>query len=272
MTSVPDYTTDELAAIAIAGELRDGETIFAGIGTGGRSFTIAVGIPVVAHGFAKGYLGLDVQLQIGPSWDPDVSGATPSVRNSPFCEWPASAQFKAAWGVDEFARGEIDVACVTAAQIDKYGNLNTTLIGDRAKPKVRLVGCVALTEHMACSKRTFVILDHKKRTFVERVDFVSGVGMRRDGDTGRDKYALPGHGPTKVITDMAILGFDPESGRMCVESLHPGVQPEDVIESTGFELLWPECVRYTQIPSKDEIRYIREVVDKTGVWLGVDFH
>ncbi len=262
------YTIEELMSVTVARLLKPNETVFVGIGTGVRSFVLGVGIPIVACEFARKYLNIDLQLQIGPVWDPDISNANTDIHDNSFIEWPASAQYTSSWGLDEFARGQIDVAFVNAAQIDCFGNLNTVLIGNQDNPKVRLVGCVALTDHLACSKRTIVMLDHGIRTFVEEVDFVSGFGKVHSG-IKRSELKLLGNGPEKVITNMAVLGFDQNTGEIFVEYMHPGIKKEDIQRSTGFKLKWSKNVKYTNEPSQEEISFIRRVIDPKNIWLRV---
>lgn len=268
MVNVRPYTDTELMVLAAARLLRPGETVFAGIGTGGRSFVLAVGIPVVACEFARRYLSIDLELQIGPAWDVDVGNAGDLIRQAAFCDWPASAQFTASWGLDGFARGDIDVAFLTGAQIDRFGAVNTVVLTGRDGHPVRLVGCVALTDHMACSKRVILVAEHSLRTFVPKVGFVAGVGRGGRGGELRRTGALPGKGPDKVLTNLALLGFDDKTGELIVEQLHPGVARTAVEGATGFDLHWLDPTPQTPPPTREEIAFIRREIDPRGVWLG----
>ncbi len=167
-------------------------------------------------------------------------------------------------------RGMVDYTFLGGAQIDRFGNLNSTVIGDFDSPRVRLPGSGGANDLASFCWRILVLTLHTPRRFVERVDFITSPGYL-DGPGAREAAGLPpGTGPYKVITDLAVLGFDPASCRMQVESLHPGVGLEQVQEQTGFELLVADTVSETSQPTADQLRTLREQVDPHGYILGRD--
>jgi glutaconate CoA-transferase subunit B len=166
-------------------------------------------------------------------------------------------------------RGIVDYTFLGCAQIDMYGNINTSLIGtDYQKPKARLPGSGGANDLASFCWRTLIITPHDKRRFAPKLDFVTTPGYLT-GPGARERAGLPpGTGPYKVITTLAVIAFHPESKRMCVESLHPGVTKEDVRASTGFELLFVEPLATTPEPTDEELRILREEVDPQGLLIG----
>ncbi|MEO0289774.1 MAG: CoA-transferase [candidate division WOR-3 bacterium] len=164
-------------------------------------------------------------------------------------------------------RGFIDYGFLGGAQIDPYGNLNTTVIGDYSRPKVRLPGSGGGNDVGSLCWRTIIIMKHEKKRFVEKVDFITTPGyLGRKGK--REESGLPeGTGPYRVVTDLALLDFDEETKRMRVISLHPGVMLEEVKENTGFELLVKEPLEVTPEPTEEELRILREEVDKERYYI-----
>ena len=158
-------------------------------------------------------------------------------------------------------RGMVDYTFLGGAQIDAYGNLNSTVIGDYKKPKVRFPGSGGANDFASFCWRTLVMTQHDRRRFVEHLDFLTTPGYL-SGPGAREAAGLPeGSGPYKVITDLAVLGFDEKSKRMQVESLHPGVAMEQVQENTEFDLCEAPDVGQTEPPRDDELRILREDVD-----------
>lgn len=163
-------------------------------------------------------------------------------------------------------RGMCDVGFLGGVQIDPYGNLNSTLIGDFDNPKVRLVGSGGASDIAACARRILVITRHEKRRFVPKCDYVTTPGFL-DGPGAREKAGLPGGGPYKVITDLCVMGFHPDTKRMMVEKLHPGVTLESVVENTGFQLEVAPWLDTTEPPAPDVLAVLRERIDPHGVYL-----
>lgn len=159
-------------------------------------------------------------------------------------------------------RGLVDYTFLGGAQIDMYGNLNSTQIGaDYERPQVRLPGSGGANDLGAFCWRTMVITPHDRRRFVPRVDFITTPGFL-DGPGAREAAGLPaGTGPYKVITSLAVLGFDDATKRMRVESVHDGVTLEEVQAQTGFELLVADPLDVTPLPSDDQLQVLRDEVD-----------
>ena len=166
-------------------------------------------------------------------------------------------------------RGLVDYTFLGGAQIDMYGNLNSTQIGpDYLHPEVRLPGSGGANDLGSFCWRTMVITPHDRRRFVPRVDFVTTPGYL-DGPGAREAAGLPaGTGPYKVITSLAVLGFDDATKRMRVESVHEGVTIEEVRSNTGFELLVAESLGVTPPPSDEQLTVLREEVDPRRYIIG----
>jgi glutaconate CoA-transferase, subunit B len=166
-------------------------------------------------------------------------------------------------------RGMVDYSFLGGAQIDQYGNLNSTMIGDDySHPRVRLPGSGGANDLASLSWRTVIIIPHEKRKLVPRVNFITSPGYL-DGPGAREAAGLPpGTGPFKVISTMALMGFDEQTKRMRVESLHPGVTKEQIIENTGFELVFADDVTTTPEPTDHELQILRQQVDPQGRVIG----
>ena len=271
-TSRPDSTgctRNELAAVVIAREIRDGDLIFVGVGTNGRAFTLAVGIPLAAARLAQLRHAPGAAVYWGNLLDPDLSSMPEHLRQDSFTRWQA-ASCPADTGVkcDMLARHAFDVSFESAAQVDRWGNLNITAIGDYEAPRVRLVGCLAQPEHLAFVRRPIVLVDLDRRTFVEHVDFVTSVGHRVRGRSRREMGLAPG-GPALVVTDKAVFDFAPESGAMRLRSLHPGIALQEVLDRMGFRPDMPDAVPITPEPEADELRAVRETIDPRGILMQV---
>lgn len=165
-------------------------------------------------------------------------------------------------------RGMVDYTFLGGAQIDCYGNLNSTVIGDYDTPAVRLPGSGGANDLGSLCRKTLVITPHDPRRFVERVDFVTTAGYL-DGPGAREAAGLPpGTGPHKVITDLAILGFHPDTKRMQVESLHQGVTLDAVRSRTSFDIDIADQLATTALPTSDQLDALREQVDPHGYIIG----
>jgi glutaconate CoA-transferase subunit B len=255
----------DVMVAAIAAELRDGDHAFIGLGTGGRAFVNAVGIPSVAIELARRAWDLDLVAQYGVLFEPDLSQTPRSFADPYLLRWPGAANVPVDVCLDQFRRGKISVSFISGVQIDPFGNLNSVVIGDHDRPQVRLTGPIAQTDHAAYAGRTVIVLPHERRTFVNRVDFVSAVGYG-DGPGFRERHGLLGGGPALVVTELATLRFVPETKRMFLASIHPGVSLEEVLASTGFDLDFPEAVPVTPAPTESETRLIQEIGPE-GLWL-----
>ena len=161
--------------------------------------------------------------------------------------------------------GLVDAALLGGAQIDRFGNLNTTVIGEYGAPKVRLPGSGGACEIAINAGRVFMIMRLSKRSFVERLDFLTSPGHLTGGDARRET-GYPGAGPELVITDKAIFDFDNAEREMQLVSLHPGVTLDDVQAEVGWGLRTAAEVAQTGAPTDEELRLIREELDPTGMY------
>ncbi len=167
-------------------------------------------------------------------------------------------------------RGMVDYTFLGGAQIDMYGNINSTMIGsDHAKPKVRFPGSGGANDLASLCWRTMMMTPQDSKRFTEKLDFITSPGYLAGG-TSRYEAGLPkGTGPYRIITNMASMGFDDETKRMFVESLHPHVTQDAVMENTGFELLFHDPLATTPEPTDEELRILRTEIDPTRRILGV---
>jgi glutaconate CoA-transferase, subunit B len=262
-----DYSTSELMVTAISRELRDGELGFVGVGTAGRAFTLAVGIPIAAARLAQLTHAPDFVIYWGNLLSPDLEQIPARFNQDSITRWRASASLSdTGFKVDMLTKGGFDVAFESAAQVDRFGNLNITSIGEYAHPRVRLVGCLAQTEHLAFVRRPIVVVDLEPRTFVEKVDFITSVGHFAHGQS-RQELGLRSPGPYRVVTDKAIFDFDETTRELRLLSLHPGVTTEDVLSRLSFRPLIHPRVERSEPPTKSELRLIREVIDRDHLLL-----
>ena len=249
-----EYSNKELMIIAAAREIMDRDNIIAGTGLPMAATTLA------KLGHAPNCLYV-VETGIGDVnpvhsslsvADPRLTGAArPTfVRNT-------------LEGLGFFVhRGRADVGFLGGAQIDMYGNLNATALGeDYFQPKKRLPGSGGANVIASCARKVMVIMKHEKRRFRKRVDYITSPGFV-DGGNSRAECGLPGGGPYRVITDLGVMGFDSETKRMMVLSLHPGVTREQIQEETDFELIFPDNLAVTPPPSEEELAKLRANVSE----------
>ncbi|MCO5063567.1 MAG: hypothetical protein M9924_04030 [Rhizobiaceae bacterium] len=255
--SAQDRQLADMLAVCVARELPDGGQGFIGLGTGGRAFMLAVGVPSVASELARRMRGIDFVTQYGVTFEPDLA-RTPSNFADPYLiAWPSKAQVRVEECLEYFRRGKMSVGFTSGAQIDARGNLNTVCIGDHARPKVRLVGSIAQADHCSYAQCTFVMMVQTSRSFVEKLDFRSALG-HGDAPGDRKRLGIPGGGPRKVFTDKAVWQFA-DDGVMEPQSLHPGVTRADMEESVGFTIRWPEKVGTTPVPDARELELLRQI-------------
>ncbi|MCE8026281.1 CoA-transferase subunit beta [Halomonas sp. MCCC 1A11058] len=248
-----DYTSSEMMTVTAARALENGMTCFVGIGLPSEAANLArlTHAPDVVLIYESGTLQTKpdvLPLSIGDGELAETALTTVAVPEM-FRYW--------------LQGGKIDVGFLGTAQIDRYCNLNTTLIGYYREPKVRLPGGGGAPEIATNAGEVFITLKHSKRAFVDRVDFVTTLGFGRDGK-GRDGVPNIGKGPTRVITDLCVMKPDPETKELVVVSLHPGVSREDVIEATGWEIRFAETLESTPEPSARELEVLRELKDRTA--------
>jgi len=248
------YSRQELMAITAARALGDGEVVFVGIGLPNLACNLArrLHAPNLKLVYEAGVFGAvpgRLPLSIG---DPCLVSGAASV-----CSLPEIFLFY-------LQRGLIDVGFLGAAQIDRHGNINTTVIGSYDRPKVRLPGSGGACEIALLAKKVFVIVRQSARSFVERVDFVTSPGFI----AGKRPPGASGQGPQLVITDLATYRFDRETGEMLIQTLHPGVTYEDVRAACGWEIRAPGSAATTPEPTEAELQILREQVDREGRYLG----
>jgi glutaconate CoA-transferase subunit B len=163
-------------------------------------------------------------------------------------------------------RGFIEYGFLGGAQIDAYGNLNSTVIGDVLKPKVRLPGSGGGNDVGSCCWRTIAIMRQDKRRFIEKIDFVTTPGFLT-GPGAREESGLPRDtGPYRVVTNLGVLGFDDETKKMMLLSVNPGVTVQEVVDNTGFELLMADEIGENPPPTDEELSILREKVDPDGLY------
>lgn len=248
------YTKQELMVTTAARELANGDTVFVGIG-----------IPNLACNLAKRTHAPDLRMV----YESGIVDANPdslplSIGDPVLVSGSASVEPMTLSFGYYLQAGRIDVGFLGGAQIDRYGNINSTVIGDYDDPKVRLPGSGGACEIASNVDRTLVVTSHTSRRFPKEVDFVTSPGYL-NADTDREDLGLRG-GPEAVITDLAVMGFS-GTGEMVVESLHPGVTRNEVQEVTGWNVAFADGVTETQEPTDDELEIIREQLDPDGVYL-----
>jgi glutaconate CoA-transferase subunit B len=162
--------------------------------------------------------------------------------------------------------GLVDVGFLGAAQLDRFGNINTTVIGDYQQPKVRLPGSGGACEIAINAREVFVLMRQSARSFVERIDFRTSPG-NLGGAALRAAQGWHGLGPSVVVTDLGRYGFDPGTGELRLESVHPGVEVTDVRAATGWDLQVADDLQTTPDPTDEELRLIREELDPEGVYV-----
>ncbi len=243
------YSSAELLTVSASREMDGVNTIFAG-----------VGIPLLAAILAKQTHRPRLTIVVeGGSIGPEViPGYLPISTN----EMRISHRAQQLVTVTDIflltQRGFLEVGFIGGAQIDQYGNVNTTVIGAYEKPKVRLPGSGGANDIASLCREFIIVTKHEPRRFVEKVDFVTSPGYLNGGTERRDKGLIFG-GVRRVITDLAIMGFEEESKKMQVESLQPGATIEQVIENTGFELLIPDELPVADPPRADELEQLRKI-------------
>ena len=261
------FSINELITAYLSRQIREGDLCFVGVGTNGRAFTLAVGIPLAAVRLAQLRHAPDAAVYWGNLLEPDLSVIPENFTQDAFTRWHAAA-CPPDTGVkcDMLARRRFDVSFNSAAQLDRFGNMNITAIGDYRNPKVRLVGCLAQPEHFAFVRRPLLLMDLHPRSFVEKVDFITSVGHLAGGDSRR-QAGLGEGGPALVVTDKAVFDFAEGTREMRLKSLHAGVSVDEVLATMGFKPLVPETISETESPTDEELELIREVIDPNRILL-----
>jgi len=249
------YSSAELMIINAARLLRDGDAVFVGVGQPNLACNLAkrTHAPNLVMIYEAGVIGAEparLPLSIG---DPTLVSGSLSVVSM----------------YDIFAnylqRGNVDVGFMGGAQIDRFGNINATVIGDYAHPKVRLPGSGGSQEIAAWANRCYIMTPHQKRRFPEKVDFMTSAGFLR-GRAQRTETGVRGGGMLAVVTDIGILEPD-ETGELILTALHSGKTVEDARANTGWDLKAAAEVRVTEPVTAEELRILREDLDPDGIYL-----
>ena len=247
------YTADEMMAVAAARRLDDGTVCFVGIGLPSLAANLAraTHAPGCVLVYESGTIGAKptrLPLSIG---DGELGETADSVVSIPeiFAYW--------------LQGGRIDVGFLGAAQIDRFGNLNSTVIGDYDRPRVRLPGGGGAPEIAASCRETYVMLRQTPRAFVPELDFLTTVGHRPREGAG-EEIAFPGAGVTCVITDLGILQPDPGTMELTLVELHPGATVEEARAATGWDLRVAEDVRVGEPPTEAELAALRALEPVAG--------
>jgi glutaconate CoA-transferase subunit B len=246
------FDADELMAVTAARRLRDRAVCFVGIGIPSRAANLArrTHAPDCVLIYESGTIGAKpdhLPLSIGDGELADTADAVVSVPEI-FAYW--------------LQPGRIDVGFLGAAQIDRYANLNSTVIGDYERPRVRLPGGGGAPEIAALCGKVIVVLEQSPRTFVERLDFRSTVGFG-DGPGSRERLGYGGKGMTAVVTDLGVLEPDPETCELVQTQLHPGVTVEAARDATGWPLRVAMDVAVTEPPTERELEALRSLKTTT---------
>jgi glutaconate CoA-transferase, subunit B len=241
-------TASELLAVMASRLLMDGQIVFAG-----------VGIPLLAATLAQRLFAphLTILFEGGTIGPFIVPGELPPSTNEQRCTRRANMVLPITDVLLLLQRGYVDVGFMGGAQIDRYGNLNSSFIGDRANPKIRLPGTGGGND-ISSLTNMIVAMKHEKRRFVAEVDFITSPGWIKGGRS-REEHGLPQGGMWRVVTDLAIMGFHEETREMKVLALHPGVTAEKVRENTGFPLLFDRVLDSTEPPRLDELEALRHL-------------
>ncbi len=249
-----NYTPNEMMTVTASRCLQNGDVCFVGIGLPSAASNLArlTHAPEVVLIYESGTIGAKphvLPLSIG---DGELAETADTVVSVPeiFRYW--------------LQGGRVKVGFLGAAQIDKFANINTTVIGSYDRPKVRLPGAGGAPEIASSAEEVWIILKQSLRTFVSKLDFTTSAGHMTGGDS-REKSGARGKGPTRVITDMGILEPDPETKELVLTHIHPGVNLEDVKKATGWELKVSRVLKVTDVPTAYELEVLRQLNSSTAL-------
>jgi glutaconate CoA-transferase, subunit B len=244
-------TSGEVQTVVAARRLEHAKSVFIGVGRPSTAAILArmVHNPRLVLVYESGTIGAKpfrIPLSIGDGELAETADAVVSVPEM-FNYW--------------IGPGRVEVAFLGAAQVDRLGNLNSTVIGDYAHPKTRLPGAGGAPEIAACCQEVVVIAPHSPRTFVDRLDFRTTVGFG-DGPGDRQRLGCRGRGPTAVVTDLGVLEPDPDSRELTLTQLHQGVETDQVREATGWDLKVAGELSHTPPPTDEELSALRELLGR----------
>jgi glutaconate CoA-transferase, subunit B len=246
-----DATSGELQTIVAARRLRDAKVVFIGVGRPSTAAILSrmVHNPDLVLVYESGTIGAKpfrIPLSIGDGELAETADAVVSVPEM-FAYW--------------IQPGRVDVAFLGAAQVDRFANLNSTVIGDYDAPRTRLPGAGGAPEIAAHCGEVVVVAPHTGRTFVDRLDFCTTVG-HGDGPGARERLGLRGAGPTAVITDLGVLEPDPDTSELVLAQVHEGVTADAVADATGWDLRVADELRTTEPARDEELEALRELVSR----------
>lgn len=253
MSAAADYTPTEMMTIAASRRLANGTVCFVGIG-----------MPSAAANLARITHAPDVVL----IYESGTIGAKPDVLPLSIGDGELAEHADTVVSVPEIFRywlqgGRVDVGFLGAAQIDRFGNINTTVIGDYDRPKTRLPGAGGAPEIASSAGEVWIILRQSKRGFIEKLDFITSAGYLTGGDA-RAKSGARGKGPTAVITDLGVLTPDPETKELTLTALHPGCTVEQARAATGWDLKVAPRLAQTPAPTPAELAALRDLHARTA--------
>jgi glutaconate CoA-transferase subunit B len=250
------YSPSEIMVVRAAKELKDGEVVFVGIGLPNLACNLArrlgaPGLVLIYESGAVGAVPARLPLSIG---DPCLATDSISV-----CSMVEVFNYYLQGGL-------IDVGFLGGAQVDRFGNINSTVIGDYARPKVRLPGSGGACEIAVHAGKVILVLKQSPKSFPEKLDFVTSPGFV-DGTGKRKSWGFPGSGPALVITDYGVFGFTRDTREMILREIHPGVTVADVKANIGWDVKVSRKLAETAPPTEEELRVIREDLDPDRIHL-----
>jgi glutaconate CoA-transferase subunit B len=252
--SVANYTTTEMMTIAASRLLKNGAVCFVGIGLPSTAANLArlTHAPDIVLIYESGPIGAKPEVLPLSIGDGDLAERADTVVSTPeiFRYW--------------LQGGRVDIGFLGAAQIDRFANINTTVIGDYRRPTTRLPGAGGAPEIASCAKEVVLVLKQSARAFVKKLDFLTSVG-HLDGGDARKKLGLPGKGPVTVVTDLCLMEPDPMTRELTVTRLHPCVTREQVQKATEWEIRFASAVQRTAVPTEVELSILRDLLHRTAV-------
>lgn len=254
--AMPDYTSAEIMVARAARELKNGEVVFVGIGLPNLACNLArrlhaPDLILIYESGAVGAVPSRLPLSIG---DPCLVTDSISV-----CSMVEVFNYYLQGGL-------IDVGFLGGAQVDRFGNINSTVIGDYKRPKVRLPGSGGACEIAIHAKKIIIVLKQSRKTFPEKIDFITSPGFIDERNL-REKFKWPGRGPVLVITDLGVYSFSKTKHEMILSEIYPGVSLGDVQANISWDIRTIAHLITTKPPSKEELRIIREELDPERVYL-----
>jgi len=249
-----NYTMQELMVVAGSREIHDDDVVFVGMRLPLLAFQLAKethaphAIGIFENGILRDEPADGILFTMGDN--PNLEGAT----------WATSMLDI----MSLLQNGKVSLGFIGGAEVDRFGNLNTTYIGGKERTQVRLPGSGGGSDIASLSKRLVILMNHEKRRFLEKVSYITSPGYGNGGDW-RKKNGLRDGGPSAVITTKGVLRFDGDTKEMMLDSIHPGITMEEILENTGWDLRMAPKIEKTKSPTRSELRIIRKY-DVHGFW------